>query len=96
MPQAARKGDLTTGHGWWPDRVAVGHSPNVFINGIPSHRQGDDWEPHTCPDIPETHGTVLASGSPNVFVNGKQKGRVGDPGVCGGNVGSGSPNVIVN
>lgn len=58
------------------------------------HRQGDAWAPHTCPTIPETHDSVLASGSSTVYVNGKQIGRIGDPVVCGSTVASGSANVF--
>lgn len=64
------------------------------INGIPAHRQGDAWASHTCPSIPETHASSLASGSASVFVNGKQLGRIGDPVACGSSVAAGSPNVF--
>jgi uncharacterized Zn-binding protein involved in type VI secretion len=94
MPKATRLGDTCTGHGCWPPRPSEGGSPNVFVNGISWHRQGDTWAPHTCPDIPETHASVLASGSSTVFVNGRPAGRVGDPVACGGSVAEGSPNVF--
>lgn len=90
----ARLGDICTGHGCWPPRSNVQGSPDVFVNNLPWHRQGDAWAPHTCPDIPETHASVLANGSPTVFINGKQAGRVGDPVACGGLVATGSPNVF--
>jgi uncharacterized Zn-binding protein involved in type VI secretion len=72
----------------------VGGSSDVFVNGIAVHRQGDGWAAHTCPDIPETHASVLASGSSTVYVNGKQIGRVGDPVACGSSVATGSSNVF--
>lgn len=83
MPAVTRKGDDCTGHGCWPPRPSVEGSPTVFVNGIPVHRQGDGWAAHTCPDIPETHASVLARGSSTVFVEGKGVGRIGDPVACG-------------
>ena len=94
MPAVTRLGDSCSGHGCWPPRPSTGASPDVFVNGIAVHRQGDAWAPHTCPTIPETHDSVLASGSSTVYVNGKQIGRIGDPVVCGSTVASGSANVF--
>jgi uncharacterized Zn-binding protein involved in type VI secretion len=94
MPPVTRLGDLCTGHGCWPSRPSVSGSPNVFVNGVAAHRQGDAWAAHTCPAIPETHASVLASGSGTVFVNGKQLGRIGDPVACGSSVATGSPDVF--
>ena len=94
MPAVTRKGDTCTGHGCWPSRASTEGSPNVFINGIPAHRQGDGWAAHTCPAIPETHDSVLGAGSSSVFTNGKQLGRIGDPVACGSVVASGSENVF--
>lgn len=93
MPAVSRLGDTCTGHGCWPPRPSTGASPNVFINGIAAHRQGDAWAAHTCPTIPETHASVLAAGSATVRVNGKQLARVGDPVACGSSVAQGSANV---
>lgn len=94
MPAVTRLGDSCSGHGCWPPRPSTGASPDVFVNGIAVHRQGDAWAPHTCPTIPETHDSVLASGSSTVYVNGKQIGRIGDPVVCGSTVATGSANVF--
>lgn len=94
MPAVSRLGDQCTGHGCWPPRPSTGASPNVFVNGIAAHRQGDAWAAHTCPTIPETHDSVLAAGSATVFVNGKQLARIGDPVVCGSSVAQGSANVF--
>lgn len=94
MPAVTRLGDICTGHGCWPPRANIEGSPNVFVNGIPVHRQGDAWGAHTCPPIPETHSSVLGSGSSTVFVNGKQLGRIGDPVACGSAVATGSSNVF--
>ena len=98
MPNAARLGDICTGHECWPSRPNVEGSPNVFVNGKPLHRQGDGWASHCCthPGTPHgCHGSVLASGSPTVYANGKQAGRIGDPVACGGTVATGSPNVFI-
>lgn len=94
MPAVSRLGDTCTGHGCWPPRPSTGASPNVFINGIAAHRQGDAWAAHTCPAIPETHASVLAAGSATVRVNGKQLARIGDPVACGSSVAQGSANVF--
>jgi uncharacterized Zn-binding protein involved in type VI secretion len=94
MPAVTRKGDNCTGHGCWPSRPSTGASPDVFVNGIAVHRQGDAWAAHTCPAIPETHASVLAAGSATVFVNSKPIGRIGDPVACGSQVAAGSPNVF--
>lgn len=94
MPAVTRLGDMGSGHGCWPPRPNNGASPNVYVNGIPVHREGDSWAPHTCPTIPETHSSVLASGSSSVFANGKPVGRIGDPVACGSTVTQGSGNVF--
>lgn len=94
MPAVTRLGDACTGHGCWPPRPSTEASPNVYVNGIAVHRQGDGWGPHTCPSIPETHASVLAAGSSTVYVNGKQIGRIGDPVACGSSVAVGSGDVF--
>lgn len=94
MPEVCREADVCAGHGCWPTRPNDEGSPNVFVNSRPAHRQGDHWINHTCPDIPETHDSVLAAGCPTVFVNSKQLGRIGDPVACGSTVATGSPNVF--
>jgi uncharacterized Zn-binding protein involved in type VI secretion len=94
MAAVTRLGDSCTGHGCWPARASTGGSPDVFVNGIAVHRQGDGWAPHTCPLIPETHGSSLGAGSSTVFANGKPVGRVGDPIACGSVVAAGSGNVF--
>jgi len=93
MPNVVRLGDLCTGHGCFPSRPNDEASPDVFVNGIGVHRQGDHWATHCCP--PPCHDGVLAAGSFTVFVNGKQIARVGDPVSCGSLAGvTFSPDVI--
>ena len=97
MPAVTRLGDICTGHDCFPPRASTSGSPNVFVNSIPAHRQGDSWASHTCTDPKTPHGThagTLASGSSTVYVNGKQLGRIGDPVSCGSTVASGSSNVF--
>lgn len=93
MPAVSRLGDQCTGHGAWPPRPCTSASPNVFINGIAAHRQGDAWASH-CSPSPSCHASTLAAGSSTVFVNGKQLARIGDPVACGSSVAHGSPNVF--
>lgn len=93
MPAVTRLGDSCTGHGTWPPRPSTGGSGDVFVNGIPAHRQGDAWAVH-CNDVPVCHAGSLAAGSGTVFVNDKQLGRVGDSVSCGSAVAAGSGNVF--
>lgn len=92
MPSVTRQGDSCTGHGSFPPRNSTSGSGDVFVNGIPAHRQGDGWSVH-CNPTPSCHGSSLAAGSGTVYANGKQLGRVGDPVACGSSVASGSSNV---
>jgi len=93
MPAAARFGDMSAGHCYYPRPNCQG-SPNVFINGLAAHRIGDRWPLHTCNS--SSHDGVLAQGSPNVFINGMALGRIGDMISCGDIVAQGSPNVFIN
>ncbi len=92
MPAVHRLGDVCTGHGCFGSRPNNQASPNVFINGIPAHRQGDSWSSHCCG--PPCHGSTLAAGSSTVFVNSLQLARIGDPVACGSACASGSGNVF--
>lgn len=88
MPSVTRLGDVCSGHGPCPPRVNISASPNVFVNKIGAHRQGDGWSVH-C-----KHGSILATGSGTVYVNGRQLGRIGDPVACGSVSATGSQNVF--
>lgn len=92
MPSVTRLGDTCTGHGCFPPRASTSGSPNVFINGIPAHRNGDGWAVHCCED--KCHDGTMAGGSSSVFVNGKPLARIGDSVSCGSASGQGSPNVF--
>lgn len=87
MPSVARETDMCTGHGSCSPRPAISGSPDVFVNNLPAHRQGDTWAVH-C-----SHSSVLASGSSSVYVNGRPLGRIGDPVACGSAVATGSSDV---
>jgi uncharacterized Zn-binding protein involved in type VI secretion len=91
MPAVTRLGDLCTGHGGWPPRPNNQASPDVFVNNIAVHRQGDSWAIHCNSSC---HGGVTSSGSSTVFVNNKQIARIGDPVSCGSTIAQGSPNVF--
>ena len=97
MPGVTRLGDSSTGEECFPPKVSIAGSPDVFVNGIPAHRSGDAWAPHTCthPQVPHgTHGSALAAGSSTVKCNGADLGRIGDPITCGDAVASGSGDVF--
>jgi len=97
MPGVTRKGDSCTGHGCFPSRASIEGSQNVFVNGIPAHRERDGWDVHCCPCPRVPHGchdSSLAAGSSTVFANGKQLCRIGDPVACGSSVAGGSGNVF--
>ena len=96
MPGVARANDIGSGHGCWPSRPNSGWSGDVFVNGRGVHRQGDGWQVHCCPPIPECHASTLQAGSPDVITNGKQTGRCGDPVACGSTVATCSGNVFAD
>lgn len=93
MPAVTRLGDACSGHGSFPPRPSTGASPDVYVNGIAAHRQGDGWAVH-CNSVPVCHGSMLAAGSSTVFANGLQLGRIGDPVACGSTVAAGSADVF--
>ncbi|WP_181442029.1 PAAR domain-containing protein [Swingsia samuiensis] len=63
-------------------------SDNVFINGLPAARIGDNLICHGPMDI-------IAAGSPTVLINGKPAARMGDQTAHGGVIIKGSSNVII-
>jgi len=68
---------------------------NVFVNGIPWSRQGDNNTSHLVPGVPcPSHSAPIATGSTTVFINGKGCGRVGDAISGCTSVAEGSPNVF--
>ena len=93
MPPVTRIGDMSTGHGCYPPRPAVGGSPNVYTNNIPTVRLNDPWDSHACPGTPPHSGNT-SSGSSTVYVNNLPVCRIGDSISCGGASAEGSPNVI--
>ncbi|SMH59456.1 DUF6402 family protein [Azospirillum agricola] len=94
MPNVCRLGDECTGHGCWPPRPNAGASGDVFVNGRGAHRVGDAWAAHTCPEKPDTHAGVQATGAAAVHVNGRRLARVGDAVSCGSAVAGGSSDVV--
>ena len=70
-------------------------SPNVYVNGTPWSRQGDNNTTHLLPPAPcPSHAAPIAVGSTTVFVNGRGAGRVGDAISGCTSVAAGSPNVF--
>ena len=53
MPAVTRIGDNDTSHCSTPTRAQG--STNVFVNGIPVSRQGDNNTPHLLPGSPAQH-----------------------------------------
>jgi len=93
MPAATRVGDADTPHCSGMTRAQG--SPDVFVNGIPWSRQGDNNTAHLRPGVPcPTHAAPIAVGSTTVFVNGKGAGRIGDAISGCTSVAQGSPNVF--
>lgn len=93
MPAVTRKGDADVTHCSTPYRAE--HSPDVYCNGIPVSRQGDNNTPHLLPGAPcPTHAAPIAIGSRSVFVNGVGCGRIGDVISSCTSVAEGSPNVF--
>ncbi len=91
MPAVARIGDPNAAH--CSGMTQAAGSGNVFANGKPVSRVGDNNTGHLLPGSPcPGHATPIASGSGSVFVNGIPCGRSGDP-TCT-NVSAGSPNVF--
>jgi len=84
---------MCSGHGSWPPRPSTSGSGDVFVNGIPAHRQGDSWAVHCNPD-PSCHPGTATGGTGTVYCNGRPLMRVGDAINCGSTAAQGSPNVF--
>jgi len=84
---AARKGDIVKHKGAPPSPILDG-SPNVLFNSLPAARMGD-LSIHKKPVEP------IVQGSGSVFINGKNAARVTDKSACGGEIISGSGNVLI-
>ena len=93
MPAATRIGDADVPH--CSGMVRAQGSPNVFVNGIPWSRQGDDNTPHLLPPAPcPPHAAPITTGSTTVFVNSVGAGRIGDAITACTSVAAGSPDVF--
>ena len=93
MPAVHRRTDLTTGHDCWVPTIPQTWSADVFANNLNVVRRTDEIVPHTCPAIPETHGSTY-SGTSTVYVNNRAIQVVGSPVACGDGVAQGSPDVF--
>jgi len=93
VPAATRIGDADVAHCSGMTRAQG--SSNVFVNGIPWSRQGDNNTTHLLPGSPcPSHAAAIATGSTTVFVNSKGAGRVGDAISGCTSVAAGSSNVF--
>ena len=93
MPAATRIGDADVIH--CSGMVRASGSGNVFVNGIPWSRQGDNNTGHLLTGNPCTgHAAPITTGSTTVFVNGKGAGRIGDGITSCTSVAAGSSNVF--
>lgn len=93
MPAVTRKGDADVPH--CSGMVRDQHSPNVYVNGIPVSRQGDNNTGHLLPPAPcPGHAAPITIGSTTVFINGKGCGRIGDAITGCTSVAEGSPDVF--
>ena len=97
----SRIGDITTGDGCYPPTIGSSSPssctpavlPNVYVNGLPAHKQGDTMLPQVCGGVPRTD--VAGIGSLTVRINGVSAMRIGDPLVPGGKFAEGSHNVFI-
>jgi len=93
VPAATRIGDADVAHCSGMTRAQG--SSNVFVNGIPWSRQGDNNTTHLLPGSPcPSHAAAIATGSTTVFVNSKGAGGVGDAISGCTSVAAGSSNVF--
>jgi uncharacterized Zn-binding protein involved in type VI secretion len=91
MAAVTRIGDNDAAH--CSGMVRAQGSGNVFCNGRPISRSGDNNTVHLLPGTPcPPHAAPISSGSSTVKVNGADCGRVGD-GTCT-SVAAGSSNVF--
>ena len=86
-------GDLGTDHEGFPPTPIINGSPDVFIDGKPVARVGDQLAPHSKPKH-SPHPRTIASGSSTVFINGLPVATTGGAISCGG-VTIGSSSVVV-
>lgn len=74
MPEVCRHRDICSGHGGYPPREVVTHSPNVFVNRRGVARVGDRMQFHTISTMENAHDAAIKSDGKQhtVFVNSKE------------------------
>ena len=95
MPAVARIGDpFSTGHPCDGSSTTAQGSGDVYANGIPVSRVGDNSTSHLVllGDVCVPHVVPIAGGSGSVYANGIALARVGDP-IDAGAITAGSPDV---
>ena len=96
MPAAVRLGDVSTDDPCGaPSRANSQGCAISFINDLPIHCAGHNWQPHACPLSPP-HGAVTSTGSPNTFAESLPIARIGDQIACGSTCKTGSLDTFVN
>lgn len=76
-------GDMGMDHEGFPPTPVISGSPNVFIDGKPVARVGDQLAPHSKPKHPP-HPRSITSGAPTVLINGMPVAVTGGAISCGG------------
>jgi uncharacterized Zn-binding protein involved in type VI secretion len=94
MSNAARRGDLCTGHDDCPGRPAKNGSADVTVNDRAALRVGDEFVLHRCPKH-SPHKGVVNAGSSTVTINDQPAARIGDAIDCGSSVKTGSNDVFI-
>jgi uncharacterized Zn-binding protein involved in type VI secretion len=94
MSFASRRGDLCTGHDACSGRPASQGSVDVQLNDRPALREDDALVPHEG-GAHARHAGKVKQGSSTVTINDRPAARVGDPVDCGGNLKTGSPDVLI-
>lgn len=96
MPAAARKGDLSTGHGCFPPTICRDPvSTRTFINSLLAQIQSSTHLEHRCGTVHLEEVRKTNNGSQTVFIENKRAQRIGDSIICGDTVGQGSDNVFI-
>jgi hypothetical protein len=94
MSNAARRGDLCSGHDDCAGRPSKSGSGDVSINDRAALRVGDEFVPHRCAKH-ASHSGHVNQGSSSVTINDQPAARIGDPVDCGSQIKTGSSDVTI-
>lgn len=93
MPGVVRCIDLCSGHGEFPPRLPISHSPDVYVDNLPVERCTDTLSIH-C-DSDSCHGGIYI-GTRTVFANNLPIQAQTDSISCGSHCLMGSGDVQIN